>query len=45
LPALSSGRRLREEGVLKIGMRYSMNYVWATFRHRPFTDNWIDIRN
>jgi cellulose synthase/poly-beta-1,6-N-acetylglucosamine synthase-like glycosyltransferase len=44
LPALSSGRRLREEGVLKIGMRYSMNYVWATFRHRPFTDQWIDIR-
>ena len=43
LPALSSGRRLLEEGVFRIGMRYSVNFVWATFRHRPFTDEWIDI--
>ena len=45
LPALSSGRRLLEEGLLKIGLRYSMNFVWATFRHRPFTDEWIDVRH
>ncbi len=45
LPALSSGRRLVEEGVLRIGLRYSMNFVWATYRHRPFTDEWIDIRH
>jgi glycosyltransferase involved in cell wall biosynthesis len=45
LPALSSGRRLLEEGVMKIGMRYFINFVWATFRHRPFTDDWIDVRN
>jgi cellulose synthase/poly-beta-1,6-N-acetylglucosamine synthase-like glycosyltransferase len=44
LPALSSGRRLLEEGVFRIGLRYSMNYVWATFRRRPFTDEWIDVR-
>jgi glycosyltransferase involved in cell wall biosynthesis len=44
LPALSSGRRLLEEGLLRIGVRYSMNFVWATFMHRPFTDDWIDIR-
>jgi len=44
LPALSSGRRLLEEGLLKIGVRYSMNFVWATFMHRPFTDEWIDVR-
>jgi cellulose synthase/poly-beta-1,6-N-acetylglucosamine synthase-like glycosyltransferase len=44
LPALSSGRRLLEEGVFRIGMRYSVNFVWATFRHRPFTDEWIDVR-
>jgi glycosyltransferase involved in cell wall biosynthesis len=44
LPALSSGRRLLEEGLLRIGLRYSMNFVWATFRHRPFTDEWIDVR-
>ena len=45
LPALSSGRRLLEEGLWRIGLRYSMNFVWATFRHRPFTDDWIDVRN
>ncbi len=45
LPALSSGRRLQEEGVLRIGLRYSMNFVWATYRKRPFTDAWIDIRH
>jgi cellulose synthase/poly-beta-1,6-N-acetylglucosamine synthase-like glycosyltransferase len=44
LPALSSGRRLAGEGVLRIGVRYAMNFVWATFLHRPFTDDWIDIR-
>jgi glycosyltransferase involved in cell wall biosynthesis len=45
LPALSSGRRLLEEGVWRMGLRYTMNFVWATFAHRPFTDDWIDIRN
>ncbi len=45
LPALSSGRRLLEEGLVRIGVRYSMNFVWATFMHRPFTDDWIDVRH
>lgn len=45
LPALSSGRRLLEEGLLKIGLRYSMNFLWATFMRRPFTDEWIDVRH
>jgi glycosyltransferase involved in cell wall biosynthesis len=45
LPALSSGRRLLEEGLLRIGLRYALNFVWATFRHRPFTAEWIDVRH
>jgi cellulose synthase/poly-beta-1,6-N-acetylglucosamine synthase-like glycosyltransferase len=45
LPAMSSGRRLLEEGLLRIGLRYSMNFVWATFMRRPFTDEWIDVRH
>ncbi|HEX3996722.1 MAG TPA: glycosyltransferase family 2 protein [Acetobacteraceae bacterium] len=45
LPALSSGRRLVEEGLWRIGLRYSMNFVWATFMRRPFTDDWIDVRH
>jgi glycosyltransferase involved in cell wall biosynthesis len=44
LPALSSGRRLLSEGLVKIGLRYSMNFVWATFLRKPFTDEWLDIR-
>jgi len=45
LPAKSSGRRLVTEGPIKIGARYAMNFVWATFFHKPFTDSWVDIRN
>jgi len=44
LPAQSSGRRLVGEGVFTIGLRYSMNFFWATFRQKPFTDTWQDIR-
>jgi glycosyltransferase involved in cell wall biosynthesis len=44
LPAESSGRRLVGEGVFTIGMRYSMNFFWATFRKKPFTEAWQDIR-
>ncbi len=45
LPAMSSGRRLISEGPLKIGLRYAMNFAWATFFHKPFTETWIDIRS
>ncbi len=44
LPAQSSGRRLVGEGVFTIGLRYTMNFFWATFRKRPFTEEWQDIR-
>lgn len=44
LPAQSSGRRLVGEGVFTIGLRYSMNFFWATFRKKPFTQAWQDIR-
>jgi glycosyltransferase involved in cell wall biosynthesis len=44
LPARSSGRRLVGEGVVTIGLRYSMNFFWATFRKKPFTEVWHDIR-
>ena len=44
LPAHSSGRRLVGEGVFTIGLRYTMNFLWATFRKKPFTQEWQDIR-
>lgn len=40
----SSGRRLRGDGVVMTAVRYSANYLWATFLRRPFTDAWHDYR-
>lgn len=45
LPALSSGRRLIGEGVARIGLRYAMNFFWATFLKKPFTETWLDFRD
>ncbi|GBE47010.1 putative glycosyltransferase EpsJ [bacterium BMS3Bbin12] len=44
LLASSSGRRLRSEGLLTMGLRYALNFFWATWLHRPFTNEWKDIR-
>jgi glycosyltransferase involved in cell wall biosynthesis len=44
LKMYSSARRLKKEGMLKIGMRYTMNYLWTTFRKKPFTEEYSDIR-
>lgn len=43
--AQSSGRRLTGEGLLTIGLRYAMNFFWATFLKKPFTTEWRDIRD
>jgi len=42
--ASSSGRRLLKEGIVRIGFRYTINFFWATWLHRPFTTDWKDIR-
>ena len=44
LRALSSGRRFAKEGLVKVGWRYSVNFLWATFFKRPFTSTWTDLR-
>ncbi len=44
LPILTSGRRLKAEGMLKIGIRYTINYFWTTFLNKPFTKKYLDIR-
>jgi glycosyltransferase involved in cell wall biosynthesis len=44
LKIFSSARRLKHEGILTIAARYSINYIWTTFRKRPFTNTHIDIR-
>ena len=44
LKMFSSARRLKNEGMLTIAARYTMNYFWTTFRKKPFTAEYIDIR-
>ena len=44
LKMFSSARRLKHEGMLTIAARYTMNYFWTTFRKRPFTEEYVDVR-
>lgn len=44
LKMFSSARRLKKEGILRMALRYSVNYLWTTFLKRPFTMQHIDIR-
>lgn len=44
LPIYASGRRLEKEGIIKMGVRYSLNYIWATLLSRPFTHEYVDVR-
>ncbi len=44
LMAKSSGRRLQGDGLIMTGIRYSSNYIWATFFRKPFTSAWQDYR-
>lgn len=40
----ASGRRLAAEGILTIGLRYTINYMWIIFFKKPFSKTYIDIR-
>lgn len=40
----SSGRRLSEEGTLKIACRYVLNFLSEVIIHRPATKKYLDIR-
>jgi glycosyltransferase involved in cell wall biosynthesis len=44
LKIFSSARRLKQEGILTMAGRYTINYLWTTFLKRPFTPTYIDIR-
>ncbi len=44
LMAKSSGRRLQGDGLIMTGVRYSANYLWATYFRKPFTTAWNDYR-
>lgn len=40
----SSGRRIAKEGVLTMGVRYTLNYFWITLFNRPFTTVSAEVR-
>lgn len=44
LPIYASGRRLAKEGIIKTGIRYSVNYFWVSFSGKPLTKTSTDIR-
>jgi glycosyltransferase involved in cell wall biosynthesis len=44
LKMFSSARRLKNEGMLTMAWRYGINYMWTTFFKRPYTDEYVDIR-
>ena len=44
LKMYSSARRLKKEGMLTMAGRYTINYFWTMFRKKPFTEEYIDIR-
>jgi len=44
LKMFSSARRLKKEGMMTMAWRYTLNYFWTTFRKKPFTQEYSDIR-
>jgi hypothetical protein len=45
LRALSSGRRFTGEGLFRVLLRYSANYLWTHLLKRPFSSTWLDFRH
>jgi glycosyltransferase involved in cell wall biosynthesis len=45
LRALSSGRRFAGEGLFKVLLRYSANYLWTHLFKHPFSSAWLDFRH
>ena len=40
----SSGRRLRSQGMITVGVTYALNYMWVTYFRKPLTKYYKDIR-
>lgn len=44
LPMYTSGRRIMEEGMIKTGFRYAINYFWMLIFKKPFSKTYSDVR-
>lgn len=40
----TSGRRLEQEGVFRTAGTYTLNFFWVTFRGKPMTKDYSDVR-
>lgn len=40
----SSGRRLANEGLLRVGSTYALNFIWVAIFKKPFTKDFTDVR-
>jgi len=45
LPIYASGRRLKSEGIVTMGLRYTLNHFSIIFLKRPATEHYTDIRH
>lgn len=45
LRAFSSGRRFVGEGLFKVLLRYSANYIWTHLFKHPLSSTWLDFRH
>lgn len=41
----TSGRRLNEEGIIRMAARYAINYFWVIFFKKPFTKKYVCVSN
>ncbi len=44
LPMTTSGRRLKGEGVIRMSLKYGINYLWPILFGKPYTNTYLDIR-
>lgn len=44
LKMMTSGRRLEQEGVFRTAGTYTLNFFWVTFRGKPATKAYTDVR-
>ena len=45
LRSFSSGRRFAGEGLLRVLLRYSANFLWINLFKHPFSSTWLDFRH
>ena len=44
LPMYTSARRLKKEGMVKMGAKYAVNYFWTLIFKKPLTKEYKDVR-